>query len=263
MHGFPDSSKLWERQVPSLVEAGWRVVAPDLRGFGKSSRPREEAAYRLSEMQADVVAILDALGVHEFDLVGHDWGSALAWRMAGALPHRVRRLVAVSVGHPGAAWGAGGSAQRARSWYFLFFQYRGAAETLLAASNFKLFRDFLGDGCPQAQADRYISELSQPGALTAGLNYYRANFQLERFAATEPARSMAPIRCPVLGIWGSKDFGVLEKQMTASTEYVPAHMWRYARIEGAGHWVPYDAPDELNRLLLGFLSQPMHPVSRL
>ncbi|KAK9917439.1 hypothetical protein WJX75_004381 [Coccomyxa subellipsoidea] len=190
LHGFPDSSRLWKAQVPVLVQQGFRVVAPDLRGFGESSRPADIQAFSLRNAQADVLAVLDALGIDSFYLVGHDWGSALAWRMAATVPNRVHRLVAISVGHPGGMWGVGGAEQRAASWYFLLFQYQGKAEQLLQADGWKLFREFMGPHVGSEDMAAYIRDLSRPGALSAGLSWYRANFQVERFAATEPAFDM-------------------------------------------------------------------------
>ncbi|CAL8463393.1 g2927 [Coccomyxa elongata] len=256
LHGFPDSSKLWNAQVPVLMQHGFRVVAPDLRGFGQSSKPPDIGAYALRHAQADVLAVLDALGIDNFYLVGHDWGSALAWRIAATVPSRIKRLVAISVGHPGGGWGAGGAKQRSASWYFLLFQYEGVAEKLLQADDWQLFREFMGPTVNPQDMAAYISDLSRPGALTAGLAWYRANFHVEHFGATRPALHMPKVGCPVMGVWSTGDKGLLEPQMLVSSNFVPEKLWRYEKIEGAGHWVPRDAPEHLNNLLLQFLPLP-------
>ena len=120
LHGFPDSSALWRHQIPVLVEAGYRVIVPDLRGFGASDRPADVDAYRLEASVADVLAILDQRGIERADVVGHDWGAALGWALAGFVPDRVWSLVAVSVGHP-AGYFTDTLRQREMSWYMLFF----------------------------------------------------------------------------------------------------------------------------------------------
>jgi pimeloyl-ACP methyl ester carboxylesterase len=120
LHGFPDSSALWRHQIPVLVEAGYRVIAPDLRGFGASDRPADVDAYRLEASVADVLTILDQRRIERADVVGHDWGAALGWALAGFVPDRVRSLVAVSVGHP-AGYFTDTLRQREMSWYMLFF----------------------------------------------------------------------------------------------------------------------------------------------
>src|SRR5262245_24725064 len=119
LHGFPDSSSLWRYQVPALVAAGHRVIVPDLRGFGESSKPTDQAAYQLPVVLGDAVGLLDALGVPRAHVVSHDWGAVVGWLLAGMFPDRVASFVALSVGHPG-TFAAAPIEQREKSWYFLF-----------------------------------------------------------------------------------------------------------------------------------------------
>jgi pimeloyl-ACP methyl ester carboxylesterase len=128
LHGFPDSWRLWRHQLPALAKAGHRVIAPDLRGFGKTDRPAGVEEYKLRTLVADVVGLLDVLHVDRAAVVGHDWGAALAWAVTRFVPDRVTRLVVVSVGHP-IAGAAAGLAQRQRSWYMLWFQFPGRGRT--------------------------------------------------------------------------------------------------------------------------------------
>ena len=199
LHGFPDSRWLWRDQLPALAAAGFRVIAPDLRGFGDAPRPTAVRPYRQSLLAADVLGLLDALGVQRTHIVGHDWGAALTWRLAGSYPERFERVVALSVGAPGSpGWDT--IAQREKSWYFDFFLKTGIAEATLMADDWKLFREWSRG---QGDHERHLRDLARPDALTAGLNWYRAAF-------TRPAPEEAPfprlpawerIRLPVLGVW--------------------------------------------------------------
>jgi pimeloyl-ACP methyl ester carboxylesterase len=246
LHGFPDSRFLWRNQIGPLVDVGFRVVAPDLRGFGDAPRPTAVEDYRFPLVLRDVVGILDALAIQQARVVGHDWGSALAWFLAGYHPDRVERLVALSVGAPGAS---GGSTieQREKFWYVLYFQFEGVAEAGLTHDNWRLFKAFMrGEG----DVDRYLPDLARPGALTAALNWYRANLRPQMPVENPPP--LPSVSCPTLGIWSDRDFALTEDHMRKSFERVKGP-WRYEKIEGAGHWMMLEKPAELNRLLLEFL----------
>ncbi|DBB02276.1 TPA: hypothetical protein ACH3X3_011296 [Trebouxia sp. C0006] len=160
---------------------------------------------------------LDSLTSHKMR-AGHDWGAAVAWQLAGRFPKRFERLVALSVGHNASMFSMGGNRQREKSWYMLFFKFREVSEEALQRNNWALMRQLWFTDEPQVAED-YIADLSRPGALTAALNWYRANVQLEQFGDTQP-RPAPLLRCPVLGVWSSRDAGVLEEQMTASARYV-------------------------------------------
>jgi pimeloyl-ACP methyl ester carboxylesterase len=248
LHGFPDSSRLWRHQVPVIAAAALRVLAPDLRGFGESDRPDAVADYAISRSVADMVALLDRLGIERAHVVGHDWGAGLAWAFAAFVPTRVDRLVVMSVGHPNTLREPS-IEQREKGWYQLLFQFDGVAEELIQRDDWKLFREMLRGA---VDAERYLTDLSRPGALTAALNWYRANAtpaqELER-DATFPA-----VAAPTLGIWSSGDPYLTEEGMLGSGEHVTGP-WRYERIEGAGHWLQLDAPDQVNELLLEFLGK--------
>src|SRR5690349_755831 len=141
LHGWPDTGDLWRHQVPALTADGFRVIAPDLRGFGRSSKPTDLAAYAPPALVGDVLGILDALGVDRAHLVGHDWGAAVAWVTAATAPARVTSLTALSVGHP-AAFAAAGWRQRQLSWYMLLFQFPAVAERWLSADDFRNLREW-------------------------------------------------------------------------------------------------------------------------
>lgn len=250
LHGFPDSSRLWRHQIPALTGAGYRVIAPDLRGFGKSSRPVGVEHYAMPSLVGDVVGLLDGLGVDRAHVVGHDWGAALAWATAAVLPQRVRSLTAISVGHP-AVFATLPIEQHERSWYMLLFQFEGTAEALLTRHDWALFRALMRNQGDTAYA---IDELSRPGALTAALSWYRANVSPTAQLAEQP--SLPPVSAPTLGIWSDGDVFLLEEGMKRSASFVVGAPYRYEKIESASHWVPIDAPDKLNSLLLDFLEPP-------
>lgn len=248
LHGFPDSHRLWERQTAALVAAGYRVIAPDLRGFGESSKPASADNYNILQLVGDVVGILDACGVAKAHVVGHDWGAALAWTFASFVPERVDHLTALSVGHPG-AFGAAGFAQREKSWYMLLFQFEDIAERWLSDNDWANMRAW----GRHPGMDEVVADLSRPGALTAALNWYRANVHPRSWL--EPAIEFPPVQAQTMGVWSTGDFALEEAGMTASSAFVSGP-WRYERIEGAGHWMQLDAPAEVNALLLDFLPKP-------
>jgi pimeloyl-ACP methyl ester carboxylesterase len=243
LHGWPDSARLWRNQVPFLVSHGYRVITPDLRGFGRSGRPEEVAAYSLGNSVRDVTAILDHFGVGAAHVVGHDWGATVAWYTAILRPERVRSLTVISVPHPRAA-------PTLRSlemgWYQLFFQFADIAEATIQHDDWAWLRMFTrGDG-DQAQ---WIADLSRPGALTASLNWYRANLA-PRLPA--PPRDLPPVTAPTLGIWSTGDH-YLDGEMMRNSAPLVRGPWRYEEIPEASHWVPVDAPARLNGLLLEWL----------
>ena len=247
LHGFPDSSRLWRHQVPALVDAGLRVIAPDLRGFGDSDRPEAVEEYAMRRSFADVLAVLDTLGIERAHVVGHDWGAGLAWALAAWAPARVERLVVMSVGHPNTLREPS-IEQREKAWYQLLFQFAGVAEELIRRDDWKLFRQMIGGAVDR---DRYVADLSRPGALTAGLNWYRANASPAQ--ELERTRPFPPVAAPTLGIWSSGDSFLTEEGMLGSSDHVTGQ-WRYERIEEAGHWLQLDAPERVNELLVEFLA---------
>jgi pimeloyl-ACP methyl ester carboxylesterase len=261
LHGFPDSSQLWRYQIPALVAAGRRVIAPDLRGFGKTDRPPDVEAYRIRNAVADILGLLDAFGIDRTAVVGHDWGAGLAWVVAAFAPDRVERLAVVSVGHPAAA-ATVGLRQRQMSWYMLWFLFPGVAEEVMPADDWAFFRRWAGSRASQGadpDLERQIADLSRPGALTAALNWYRANIDPVRFVNVDPESVPIPsVGCPTMGVWSTEDFALGERQMTNSERFVTGP-WRYERLDGVDHWVPVHAPERLNELLLDFLGSPEQP----
>jgi pimeloyl-ACP methyl ester carboxylesterase len=243
MHGWPDSHRLWRHQVAALTEAGYRTIAPDLRGFGASDKPTDVEAYKVAHSVVDMIAVLDACEVGSAAVVAHDWGAVAGWGLAAYAPDRVERYAALSVGHPKAFTDAG-FAQRMRSLYMLLFNIPVVAEQWLSTFGAQMLAS-------HADREAVLAELAEPGAMTASLGWYRANASPKTLVSPPP--ELPPVTCPVTGVWSSADVALTEVQMTGSDRYVEGP-WHYERIEGAGHWMQLDAPEELNRILVQFLS---------
>ena len=244
LHGFPDSGRLWRNQVPALVEAGFKTIVPDLRGYGSSDKPEPVEAYTIERLVADVLAVMGDEGVERAHVVGHDWGAAVAWAVATFAGERVDHLVALSVGHP-QAFRAAGFEQREKSWYTLLFQFEGVAEQWLRADGWANLREFTN----HPDIERVIADL-EAGALTPGLNYYRANIPPESYLL--PPLDLPLVKAPTMGVWSSGDMALTERQMLDSGANVDG-AWRYERLDGPRHWMQLDAPEQVNRLLLDFL----------
>jgi pimeloyl-ACP methyl ester carboxylesterase len=245
LHGWPDDHRLWRHQVATLTTAGYRTITPDLRGFGASDKPDEVGDYAMLKVVGDLLALLDRHGVRRAHVVGHDWGGAIGCTLAALAPGRVSSLSCLAVGHP-AAFRDAGWEQRERSWYMLLFQFPGIAERWLAQSDFANLRAW----SRHPEIDGVVERLRAPGALTASLGLYRAVLPPESLLGPPPP--LPPIQVPTLGVWGSEDFALTERAMTGTERYVAAP-WRYERMEGLGHWMPLEAPERVNALLLSFL----------
>jgi pimeloyl-ACP methyl ester carboxylesterase len=245
LHGFPDSGACWRHQVPALVDAGFRVIVPDLRGYGGSDKPTDVDAYSLPFLAGDVLAVLDELGVTRAHVVGHDWGAALAWVLASLVPDRVDQLAVLSVGHPSGFLRT--LEQREKSWYMLLFQFEGVAERWLSDDDWANFRAWAKH--PDAGVTKQIEA---DGSLTPGLNYYRANITPESWVG--PPIALPAVTASTMGVWSTGDMALTEVQMTESKAHVEGP-WRYEQIEGAGHWMQLEAPDRVNELLVDFLER--------
>lgn len=246
LHGFPDTHAIWRRQVPALAAAGFRVIAPDLRGYGKTDMPGDVGAYAIDFLADDVLRLMDALGIGQATVVGHDWGALIGWHLAMHAPQRVSRYAALSVGHPKAIAKAG-LAQKLRFWYMGVFVTPVLAETLLKAGNWAVLRSMHSS---REQQQLWIDALAPQGRLTAALNYYRANLK------ASGARRWKPVDVPVLGVWSERDPALGERQMLDTREQCRAG-FQYARIDGVGHWLQLSGAERLNALLIDFARSPV------
>ncbi|MEU8761754.1 alpha/beta hydrolase [Streptomyces sp. NPDC048659] len=250
LHGFPDSHRLWRHQIPALNAAGFRTVAPTLRGFGGSDRPDGGVeAYHVAKHLGDMLELLGRLGVDRCHVVGHDWGSGVAQGLAHFAAERVASLTVMSAGDMTAVLGPDGWRERQRMWHMTMFQFEGLAEEWLSRDDFANLRGMLGG---HTDLDEVVGALRAPGALTAALNIYRATLPMEvQLGVPAPP---APFTMPVLGVWSSGDRYLTERQMTSVAPLAPVR-WRYERVEDAGHWFPLERPERVNELLLSFLKE--------
>ena len=248
LHGWPDTSALWDDVAADLIERGFRVAVPDLRGCGRSSKPSDTESYVMHKLVGDVAAVIDALGVERVTLVGHDWGANLAWVTAAYLPARVERLVALSVGHP-TAFRSAGLEQQLKSWYTLLFFHEGVGEAFLRKNDYEAMRHWLG----HPRVEQVIEELERDGQMTTHLLWYRANIPPQAFVAPPPI--LPAIEAPTLGVWSSGDHALSEAQMRNSAEYC-TNGFRFVRLEGYGHWLPIEAPREISNEVVTFVTTP-------
>jgi pimeloyl-ACP methyl ester carboxylesterase len=247
LHGFPEAAEQWDHQLGALGAARYHAVAPDQRGYSPDVRPERVEEYRLDELVADVFRIADALRWPAFDLVGHDWGAAVAWTATAERPDRVRSLVALSVPHPTAFSTAmrEDEDQAQRSGYTQFFRQPRTAERTLLADDALALRRVYDRRVPPSRIDDYVRRLSEPGALTAALNWYRAT-KLSTMEAS-------PITVPTLYMWGTEDVAVGSTAALATEKFVTG-AYRFVMLEDLSHWLCEEAADVVTSLLLAHLS---------
>lgn len=253
LHGFPEYWGGWRHQIPALTEAGYRVWAPDQRGYNLSDKPKGIDAYTLDILAADVLGLIDAGGYDMVRLIAHDWGAAVAWWVALNYPQRIEKLAILNVPHPVVMRKTLSSSfqQLRKSWYIFFFQLPWLPEALLGMNNAEgAVRALRGSGTPttfsEADFADYRQAWQQPGALTGMINWYRA-------LVRRPPRRAVHLRVtmPTLMIWGVNDVALTPEMAQKSIDY--CDHGRLVYLEKATHWVQHDEPAEVNRLLVEFL----------
>jgi pimeloyl-ACP methyl ester carboxylesterase len=255
LHGFPECAYSWRHQIPLLTRLGYRVWAPNLRGFGHSDKPRGRSAYAVSELEQDITDLIDESGARSVLLVGHDWGGAVAWSYAmyGARP--IERLVIMNSPHPARFFESlRTAAQLRRSWYMLLFQLPWLPERLLLSER-AMEAAFRGQAVHKERfSDRDIAMYREnariPGAVTAMLNYYRA---MPWTIASQRQRRPKRIEVPTLMLWGEQDRALGLELTERMDELVSDISLRF--IPDASHWVQQDAPEAVNRQLEEWLGR--------
>ena len=258
LHGFPEFWFSWRHQIRALAAAGFRVVAPDMRGYNLSDKPRGVRQYALPRLARDVSELISHLGESRAAVAGHDWGGVVAWMVGMQHPERVSALVIVNAPHPLHFRRAIlGGRQALRSLYAAIFQVPWLPERIIRARDFALLRRVLRNGPARAETfseeeiDRYVEAAAQPGALTATLNYYRAAFRDLLGGLPWPRRV---VTAPVLVVWGDRDPWLLPE--LAEPGRRAAREIRVERLEDAGHWPHLEDPSRVNAALLDFLRAP-------
>jgi pimeloyl-ACP methyl ester carboxylesterase len=248
LHGFPQNARTWRHVAPALAEHGYRVAAPDLRGYRASDRPKGIGAYALSRLVDDVAGLVHALGRPKAHVVGHDWGGTLAFATASRRPEVVDRLMVIDGAHPELyRTGMWHGSQLFRSWYVLFFQLPLLPE-LLVRSRFYLERVMkraAPDAFPDDIMDAYVADLRAPGAARAAIDYYRAAGRLGLSAK-------APILAPTRVLWGDADEALSAELLTGLDRYVKNASVRH--FPGASHWLQEQRPDDVIAEALSFLT---------
>ena len=253
LHGFPEFWYGWRHQVPALARAGWRVWAPDQRGYNRSDAPHAVAAYDVDRLADDVEALMDAAGAERARVVGHDWGAVVAWWLALRSPGRVERLTVLNVPHPVAfrrfLWRS--PAQLARSWYVGFFQLPGLPELALRQSGAWALRASSAPGTfSDADLARYRAAWARPGRARGMISWYRALARrLATFRLDDPV-----VRVPTLILWGDADVA-LDRRLAGRSLALCAD-GRLEALPGVSHWVQHEAPDRVNAALAEFLGAP-------
>jgi pimeloyl-ACP methyl ester carboxylesterase len=252
LHGFPQTSWAWRDELWALGHAGYRAIAPDQRGYCGGARPTEMHEYGTEYLVGDVIALADSMEMDRFDLVGHDWGGLLAWIVAERFPHRVRSLNVVSTPHPLAlqhALSGGDPDQAAGTAATASLQEPNVAERLLLGPEGDcsgLRRMLRETGLDDEDAEVYATALSESGALTAALNWYRA-------MSPSTLLDLEPVKVPTMYVWSTGDAAIGR----VAAEGTGAHVqgpYRFEVLEGVSHWVPETAPDQLSALLVGHLA---------
>jgi len=253
LHGFPETWRCWIRQLPALVNAGCRVIIPDQRGYNLSDKPKGIKNYRISTLVDDIVGLIDALEYEKVNLVGHDWGAVVAWTLANTYPERLHRLSIMNAPHPAVVkrFLQRDLEQLRRSWYIFFFQlpwlpeagmrrgnWRGAEYALRGSGKIHTFTN--------EDIEKYKEAWSQPGAMTAMINWYRAALQYQPPVLKDPC-----IKVPTLMMWGMQDFALSHRMARPSMDYVDEG--NLILFPEATHWVQRDAADEVNHYLIDFL----------
>jgi len=243
LHGFPESAASWGKVTPLLTAAGYRVIAPNQRGYSAGARPEGVDAYKIEHLVADVVGLLDALGLSDAHLVGHDWGSAVAWQVAGRHPNRIRSLTAISVPHPTAfGWELREDEdQKQRSSYIGLLRQEGKAEEVLSEDNFRRLRAMFDGQIDPEFADEHIRVLSGEGALTGALNWYRA--------MTRDFGDIDRTTVPTTYVWSTGDTALGRAGAERCGEFVDAP-YEFVVLDGGSHWIPEERAEELAEAIL-------------
>lgn len=260
LHGFPEHSFSWRYQLPMLAKLGFTAWAPNLRGYGKTSRPSAVKHYALSTLVEDVAQLIIASGKKKVTLIGHDWGGVIAWEFAAVNRLPLERLIVCNCPHPRSFIDAFGWSQLRKSWYMFFFQIPWIPEHLTGLNKClaigRLFEKTNRNSAafPPEVVEVYKRNASQPGALRAMINFYRG----WRLGYLERERNwrnklFEPIAVPTLLVWGEED-DFLEKTVTVNThEYVKDLRIRF--LPGASHWVQQERPEEVNKLIEAFVTE--------
>jgi pimeloyl-ACP methyl ester carboxylesterase len=258
LHGFPEFHHGWKKQIPALVQAGFRVIVPDQRGYNLSDKPKGVAAYNVDILALDIIGLFDHFGIQKARLVGHDWGAAVAWTVAIQHPERLEKLAILNVPHPDVMTDfiLHSPAQRKKSWYIFFFQIPWLVEWVLSKNDFEyLARMLKQSGRKGTFTDEDVVEYkkawSQKGAVTGMLNWYRAIVRRGLRSAFGQKTSPRRIHVPTMMLWGKRDVALSADMVQPSIDLCDNGELTF--FDKATHWVQHDASEEVSQKLIEFL----------
>ncbi len=262
LHGFPEFWYSWRHQIPFFAQ-NFKVVAPDMRGYGDTDKPKEIKEYKIGKLSRDIIELIHSFGKESAIIVGHDWGGIIGWSIAMIAPNVVEKLIVMNAPHPLVfkknAFRS--LAQMKKSWYMFFFLLQKVPEKVLSSNDFKILRHFFEssikrkDRFTQVDIEEYVSAWRKYGStgLTGGINYYRANLVSEFWKNHGESTPYPKIMNPTLMIWGEND-SFLGIEMTENTQKSVEAPFLLKLIPGCGHWVQQEAPDEVNQIMYEFLN---------
>jgi pimeloyl-ACP methyl ester carboxylesterase len=268
LHGFPELSRSWQHQLPALAAAGYRAVAPDLRGYGQSGI---EGPYDVGTLAKDVAGLIEALGRRKAVVIGHDWGGGVAWATAVYEPEHVEKLVIMNCPHPGILSHEilTSPRQLLKSWYMFLFQLPGIPERLMASRGARNVAralrggSFVKDAWTREELAHYREAFQDHHRCAAAIGYYRAAFRSPLKMRRDG--ESRPIACPTLILWGKEDrflsLGTID-QKKMEPFFVRGNPPAVTLVEGAGHFVQNEAPDRVNEALLAWLGRANPAVGR-
>lgn len=247
LHGFPEGAESWTKQVDALAQVGVLAVALDLRGYGLTDAPSTADDYAMVHLVGDVAAVIKAFGRDAAHVAGHDWGAVVSWFFASHHPEMTKSLTVLSVGHPAVVAEAirQDEDQEKRSDYIRLFVIEGKAERVLSEDDFRRLREMFGTSVGRT-GEHFIRSIGRPGRLTAGLNYYRANFADPRLWWT--LSNEVKVAAPTTLLWGDQD-PFLGRWQAEHTKDRMRGEYRLEVLEGAGHWLQFERADEVSRAL--------------
>lgn len=258
LHGFPEFHYGWRKQIPALVEAGFRVIVPDQRGYNLSDKPKGISAYDVDILAKDIVGLFDHFGIQKAKLVGHDWGAVVAWTVAVNHPERLEKLAILNVPHPDVMtdFVLNNSAQRKKSWYVYFFQIPLFVEWMLSKNDFENLTRMLthsGRKSTFSEADvmEYKKAWSQKGTLTAMLNWYRAAMRRGLRSAFSKKSAARRVHVPTMMLWGKHDVALSAEMAQPSIDLCDEGDLTF--FDKSTHWVQHDAAEEVNQKLIEFM----------
>jgi pimeloyl-ACP methyl ester carboxylesterase len=245
LHGFPEAWFGWRPQIDALTTAGFRVIAPDQRGYNLSDKPKGVASYFMDTLVADVVGLADSLGFERFCLAGHDFGAMVSWHMGMQYPERLRHLAIANVPHPVVmrSYIRKHPSQVIKSWYTLFFQLPALPERIVRAGNWRMLMSAMPAGLSEEERNRYRGAWEQPGAMTSMINWYRSMLRNPAKLTGSPRISV-----PTLVVWGKQDPHLSQGMAPLSVDL--CDYGNLVTFEDATHWVQHDKPEEVSHLLI-------------